>query len=483
MHILFVSPEVYPFARAGGLGDVSHYLPHALADLGHRLWVITPKYRQTESAGFPLTRVVDEIHVPLSWREKTAQIYATSIKPGLDVLFVGCDELYNRAGLYGNEFGDYEDNAERFIFFSRAVLETVRRMELAPDILHCHEWPTGLVPVYLKTIYRDLPNLQRTASLYTFHNLGWQGCFWHYDFAMTGLDWNIFTPEGIEFHGQVNMTKGGLVFADLISTVSRKYASEVLTPEYGYGLEGVLQTRRSDTYSVLNGVDYTVWDPSRDSELKSTYTPDRLEHKAVCRADLAEAFGLTLSDAPFVAVISRLLDRKGFDLLSAAMGRLLDLNIKMVFMGMGEDKYHVLLSDLADAHPDRIGVKITYDKGLAHRIIAGADMFLMPSKYEPCGLEQLYGLKYGTAPVVRATGGLDDTVVDYTRNPQQGTGFKFSEYTPEALYEAMSRAVALFSDRDAWEALMRRGMALDFSWNRAAAEYETIYQRAVEKVR
>lgn len=483
MNILFVSPEVFPFARAGGLGDVSHYLPQALADRGHRLWVITPKYRQTETAGFPLTLKADQVRVPLSWREKQARIFGTKVRNDIEVFFVDCDELYNRAGLYGNEFGDYEDNAERFIFFSRAVLEAIRELDLTPDLIHCHDWPTGLVPVYVKTLYRGLPNLKRTATVYTFHNLGWQGRFWHYDFAMTGLDWNLFNHEALEFHGQFNMTKGGLVFADLISTVSRKYASEVIKPEFGFGLDGVLRVRQSDIYSVLNGVNYDVWDPAKDPEIKSNYTPDTLDLKSNCRSELADIFGLPADGLPVVAVISRLLDRKGFDLISAAFDRLLELNLRMVIMGMGEDKYHVLLNEFAAAQPDRIGVKITYDKTLAHKMMAGADMFLMPSRYEPCGLEQLYGLKYGTVPVVRATGGLDDTIVDVTQDPEYGTGFKFYDYTPSALYQAMAEAVTLFADLTAWKALMRRGMDQDFSWTKAAAAYEDIYQKAVDKVK
>jgi len=482
MDIVFVSPEVFPFARAGGLGDVSYYLPLSLADLGHRIKVITPKYRQIEEAGYPLAVKAEEIHVPLAWREKSAQVFSTSVREGLEVFFIGCDELYNRAGLYGNEFGDYEDNAERYIFFSRAVLECIRELDLSPDVIHCHDWPTGLVPVYVKTLYRTLPNLQKTSTLYTFHNLGWQGRFWHYDFTMTGLDWGLFTPDGLEFHGQFNMTKGGLVFADLISTVSRKYAREVLTPEYGYGLEGVLQARKNDIYSVLNGVDYKVWNPAHDPDIAANYTPETLARKAVCRKDLAEIFDLPLDNRPVAAVISRLLDRKGFDLISAAFDKILQIDLKIAVMGMGEDKYHVLLTDLARAYPDRIGVKIAYEKSLAHRIMAGADMFLMPSRYEPCGLEQLYGLKYGTVPIVRATGGLDDTIIDVGEDGIRGTGFKFSEYTPEAMCRALTRAVEFFADRSAWEKLMRRGMAQDFSWSRAAAEYEKIYEKALVKL-
>ncbi|MFH1134811.1 MAG: glycogen synthase GlgA [Pseudomonadota bacterium] len=481
MNILFVSPEVFPFSRAGGLGDVSYFLPRALAEKGHRLWVVTPKYRQTEQAGIPLTFLEDNVRVPLSWREKRAQIFSARVSDRIEVFFIGCDELFNRNGLYGNEFGDYEDNAERFIFFSRAVMELAKNMGFRPDVVHCHDWPTGLVPVYLKTLYADVENLSRAASLFTFHNLGSQGIFWHYDFAMTGLGWELFTPEGLEFHNQVNMTKAGLIMADLISTVSRKYAEEVLTPEYAFGLEGVLQARQADTHAVLNGVDYDIWDPAKDPEIVAHYTPDNLAPKAACRNDLCRLFELQDDSRPIVAVISRLLDRKGFDLISETFTRLLTLDMKMVIMGMGEDKYHALLRDLAAANPDRLGVKVFFDKGLAHRIMAGADIFLMPSRYEPCGLEQLYGLKYGAVPVVRATGGLEDTIVDVKQYPESGSGFKFFDYTPDALFSALADAVNLFSQKQAWQALMKRGMVQDFSWTAAADEYEALYGLALDK--
>ena len=482
MNILFITPEVLPFARAGGLGDVSHYLPRALRQLGHRLWIITPKYRATDQVPHEINRRPGAIKVPLSWRERTAEIHTTKVEKDIEVIFVECDDLFNRAGLYGNEFGDYEDNAERFIFFSRAALEVIKELDIKPDIIHCHEWPTGLVPVYAKTLYRDLPNLDRAATVFTFHNLGSQGLFWHYDFTMTGLGWELFTPEGLEFHGQLNMMKAGLVWADVISTVSRKYASEALTPEYAFGLEGVLQVRKDDTFAVLNGVDYEVWDPATDQDIAANYFPDNLAAKKKCRNDLAQAFTLNEDEHPIVAVISRLLDRKGFDILSAGINDILSLDLKLVFMGMGEDKYHSLLHDLSRDHPGRVGIKVAYDKALAHRIMAGADMFLMPSRYEPCGLEQLYALKYGTVPVVRATGGLDDTVIDVTIHKDKGTGFKFTDYTPHALLRTLETALASFNDKSAWEGIMRRGMSCDFSWSRAATEYEKIYIAARKKI-
>ncbi|MBW1710532.1 MAG: glycogen synthase GlgA [Deltaproteobacteria bacterium] len=482
MDILLVTPEITPFARVGGLGDVSHHLSRALDERGHHLRVITPKYRYTEAAGYPLTRMSEEVTIPLAHQEKVAEFFSTQIGNGVEVYFVGCDALYDRAELYGNEFGDYEDNAERYIFFSRAVLEFVHRFDLSPEIIHCHDWQTGLIPVYVKTLYQDLKNLKNTATVFTFHNLGAQGVFMQYDFPITGLGWDFFTPEYIEFHGKFNFAKAGLIFADLISTVSQKYAQEVLTPEYGFGLEGVLRARQKEICAVLNGVDYLVWDPAVDKDIAENFSPDNLAPKAQCRQNLAQAYDLTADDAPLVAIISRLVDRKGFDLITAAVDRLMTLEMKLIVLGSGDDKYHVSLKDIAAAYPDRIAVKLMYDNSLAHKVMAGADIFLMPSRYEPCGLEQLYSLKYGTIPVVRSTGGLADTIIDCGEDPKNGNGFKFLNYTTEDLFEAMSRAVKLFRDRESWKKLMLRGMSYNFTWDTVAAEYENLYRRAQEKV-
>jgi starch synthase len=482
MEILMVTPEVIPFSRAGGLADVSCHLALSLAARGHRVRIITPRYRQVLTAGQEITPLPFAADIPMSVNTRKAVYSTAKIELGTEVVFVGCDALFDRDHIYGSEFGDYEDNAERYIFFSRAVMEYLRLQGLSPSVIHCHDWPTGLVPVYLKTLYRSVEPLAKTATLFTFHNLGAQGIFSHYDYHQTGLSWEYFTPKSLEFHGRMNLAKSGLVFSDVVSTVSRKYAREVLTPEYGFGLEGVLRERIDDTYSVLNGVNYRVWDPSRDTNLAAAYSPVDLGPKARCREDLAAAFSLARDGAPIVAVVSRLVDRKGIALILEAMNRLLALNLKFVFLGTGEDKYHVRLTDLARAYPDRIGLRLDYEHALAHRIVAGADMFLIPSKYEPCGLEQLYSMKYGTVPVVRATGGLDDTVIDHAQDPARSTGFKFEPYTADALCGAMGRAVSVFQDKEAWTGLMLRGMSQDFSWSRVAVEYEKLYELALGKI-
>lgn len=482
MDILLVSPEVIPFARSGGLSDVSFYLARSLAERGHSVRIITPKYRLTDQAGYPMTPLGGPVAIQLSRQEKQVQFFRTTHESGVEIMFVGCDDLFDREGIYGNEFGDYEDNAERFILFCRAVLECIKLAGVRHDIIHCHNWQTGLVPVYMKTLYEGLAEIENAASIFTFHNLGDQGIFEQYDFAYTGLGWEYFTPEALEFKGKLNMAKAGLIFADTISTVSHTYAAEVLEPEFAFGLESVVKARKADLYSVLNGVDYQVWDPASDIYLTQNYSPDDLSAKQKCSIQIAQTFDLDEDDTPIAAVISSLVDRKGLDIITQAMDRLIGLGARLIVQGRGEDQYYVALKDFASKYPKRIGISLDYEKSLAHKILAGADIFMMPSRFEPCGLEQLYSLKYGTVPLVRATGGLDDTIIDNNEMPGHGTGFKFKEYTSEALLEAMSRAVKMYKDKEAWTAMMINGMNQDYSWTKAASKYEKLYRTALEKI-
>jgi starch synthase len=399
------------------------------------------------------------------------------------MILVGCDDLFDRPGIYGNEFGDYDDNAERFIFFSKAAFHLINKSIVSNEetIVHSHDWPTGLVPMFIKVLAATNPRLPLVGTLFTYHNLANQGTFPYYDFTMTGLDWSHFTFQGLEFHGLLNLTKAGLLGANLINTVSHKYAKETLTQELGQGLEGLLKERRQELRSVLNGVDYSLWDPKTDHYLPSNFTLTELSGKTVCRDVLAQLFGLDQDNLPIIAVISRLLSRKGLDLIARAIPDLLQLPLKLVFMGTGEDHYQSFLRETAQAHPGRVGLKLAYDPVLTHQIIAGADLYLAPSRFEPCGLEQLYALKYGTVPVVRATGGLDDTVIDELTTPDQGTGYKFHDYTPEALVEALTKAINDYGRFEKWRSLMRRGMLEDFSWERSALAYEGIYKEALAK--
>ena len=484
MKILFVTSEISPFSRAGGLADVSQALPVTLAKMGHELLIVSPKYRQVQNFKSSLKLLDTVLEVPISWMKKPAQIYQADLAEGVAVYFISRDELYNREGLYGNEYGDYQDNAERFIFFSRATLELCRALHLSPDIIHCNDWQTGLIPVYLKTLYAQDPEFNSAASLFTIHNLGYQGLFWHYDLHLTGLGWELFTPQALEFFGKINLMKGGIFFADLLNTVSPTYRKEILSPENGFGLEGVLRTREKDLYAVLNGVDYEIWDPARDPLLPAPYSADKPENKKTAKSHLQDLFHLKKkSEVSLVAIISRLLDRKGLDLVSQIFPRLMELEVEIILMGQGVDQYQSWALEMSRKYPGLVGVEMGYNDSLAHKIQAGADILLMPSRYEPCGLDQLYALKYGTIPIVRAVGGLDDTVEDYHPETDQGTGFKFKEYEFEKLWQTIQRALAVYRDKPRWLRLVQRAMTQDFSWKKSASQYLALYQKALEKKR
>jgi len=484
MRILMVTPEANPFARSGGLAEVISALSRALVKRGHQVMVVLPLYRQVREAGLPLTFTGKTLTIPLSFKTLTAEIFETELAPGLHFYFIGQDVLYNRDGLYGTAYGDFEDNAERFIFFSRAVVEMVEALALEAEVCHCHEWQSGLVPVYCRTLYRDRPRLQRLPVVYTVHNVGFQGIFSAFDLPLTGLGWELLSPKALEFFGRINLMKGGLVFADLLSTVSHKYREEILTPEQGFGLEGVFQERAQDLFGIVVGVDYEKWDPARDPFLPAGYTPEDLSGKGRCKEALLRQFGLNLpAGAPLLGMTTRLYERKGIDLVEAILDELFSLEVGLVLQGTGEERHQYLLQEKALKYPDRFGLSLGFSEALAHQIIAGADIFLMPSRYEPCGLDQLYCLRYGTIPVVRATGGLDETITAYNPHSGEGSGFKFQDYTPEAFLAAIRQALALYGNQQAWQELMRRNMALDFSWDRVAPEYEHLYRLAQEKRR
>ncbi|MDR1487246.1 MAG: glycogen synthase [Deltaproteobacteria bacterium] len=480
MRIFFVTPEALPCSRVGGLGDISYHLPKALTALGHQVTVLVPKYRMPQDFSLtPLPHLNQEIDLSISRR--TAEFHELRLPGEHSIITVGCNDFFDRPGIYGNEFGDYDDNAERFIFFSKAAFAALRSLidPAQPTVVHSHDWPTALLPMYFKVFSSKYPSISSTGTIFTYHNLANQGTFPYYDFTMTGLDWSYFTFQGLEFHGQLNLTKGGLLGAHLISTVSHSYAKETMGPEYGKGLEGLIKERRKDLRSVLHGVDYELWDPAKDRYLPANYCCDRMEGKKVCRDNLSALYGIDPGPEPIVAMVSRLLSRKGLDLIATAMPNLLELPLKLVFMGTGDDQYISFLRQIVQNNPGKVGLKLSYDPALTHQIIAGADIFLAPSRFEPCGLEQLYALKFGTVPVTRATGGLDDTVVDELTKPGEGTGFKFSDYSPPALLTALTTAINQFDDQDNWRKLMQRCMLKDYSWERSAQAYEDIYKQAI----
>jgi starch synthase len=430
--------------------------------------VVLPGYRINKYSG-PLREVYLHYPVPLAGGF-SVDIYET-IENGVPFYIVFCPPLFDRDGLYGDDSGDFPDNALRFAVFSRAALGVVRHL-FRPDIIHCHDWQTALVPVYLRRVFRGDPTYMGSRVLFTIHNLGYQGLFPASVLPAIGLDPGVNTPELMEFHSQVNFLKGAIHYSDAVSTVSPTYAREIQTPELGFGLDIYLRTHAKLLTGIVNGVDYTQWNPETDPYIAEHYSVDDLSGKRECKRALLEEFGLPLDNMkrPVIGIVSRFVSQKGFDLIDEIAPELTGLNLAMAVLGSGEQRYQDLFESLAASHPERFGVRIGYDNVLAHRIEAGADLFLMPSRYEPCGLNQIYSLRYGTIPVVRATGGLDDTI-------DQDTGFKFRKYSGAALLEAIRSALAAFEDQALWKSMIRRAMRRDFSWSASAAEYVDLYRK------
>jgi len=423
--------------------------------------------------------------VPLGERSVEGAVFEGRLGQAIPVYFLAQDDYYDRPALYGTSEGDYWDNCERFVFFCRGALAILPLLDWAPQVIHAHDWQTGLIPVYLETLYRDDPFYRDIATVFTVHNLAYQGQFWHYDLPMTGLGWDLFTPAGIEFYGKLNFLKGGLLFADRLTTVSPTYAKEIQTPELGEGLDGVLRERSADLVGILNGVDGAEWNPDTDPELPKRYRAADRTGKQDCKAALRAELGLADPgpSAPLWAVVSRLAHQKGIDLVTAAVPAIVAGGGQLAVLGEGDEPYERELVELARRHPGTVAVKIGFDAGLAHRIYAGADLFLMPSRYEPCGLGQLIALRYGTVPVVRRTGGLQDTIHEWDRATGTGTGFLIDRHSEDACRAAVSRALAAYAEGSAWRRLVDQAMAQDFSWEASAEAYVTCYRKAVKTAR
>lgn len=476
LNIIMAASEAAPFAKTGGLADVAGSLPIALKHLGCRVLIFLPYYREIAHKGLEIEETGLKVSVPLGKHTVKAEVLLGQ-SHGVPVYLIKRDEFFDRSYLYGTPEGDYFDNLERYAFFSRAVLEVLKARELAPDVIHCNDWQTGLIPAYLKDIYKGEPVFSRTATLFTVHNIAYQGIFPAKLFDVTGLSPALFNPEGVEFWGNINLLKSGLMYSDIITTVSKGYCEEIQTAEYGWGLEGVLAKRKDALFGVLNGADYNEWNPGTDPDIPHNYSADDLRGKGSCRKRLLKEFGLKLkAKTPLIGMITRLADQKGLDILCEAMPELMKLEMGMVILGSGDRKYQELLQDLSGHYPGKLSVRIAFDGALSHLVEAGSDMFLMPSRYEPCGLNQIYSLKYGTVPIVRATGGLDDTVRDLSDG--NGTGFKFREYSAEALVEKVKEAVSVFTDKRAWEEIQRNGMRENFSWEESGRKYMELYKTA-----
>lgn len=476
MKIAVVASECVPYSKTGGLADVVGALPGALATLGHEVSVFLPKYRQTKLTGSKA--VLRSITVPFDDRYRFCSVLDGGTAHGVRFYFIDYPPYFDRDALYGTPLGDYRDNAERFGLFCRAAIEASKILG-APDIFHCHDWQSALVPILLRSLYADDPALHDAGTVLTIHNIGYQGLFPPDTLPLLLLPWDLFTIDKLEFYGKVNFLKGALVFSDFVTTVSRKYSQEIQSSEYGFGLEGVLRARSATVAGILNGVDYDEWNPETDKYAACHFGPKNLGEKAKCKQDLLTEFGVTGADPklPVIGIVSRFAAQKGFDLISQVADRLAREEMIVVALGSGDKEYEDLFRRLNKQYPQRFAVKVAYDNKLAHKIEAGADMFLMPSRYEPCGLNQIYSLHYGTVPIVRATGGLDDTIENWDPNTKRGTGFKFTEYSGEALLTALRAALLAYKDAESWQVLMRNGMAKDFSWTASAREYVKVFER------
>jgi starch synthase len=474
MRIVFMASEGVPFSKTGGLADVVGALPKALAAAGHEVVLLLPRYRMTKPGrSMPQLR---SLTVPLPSGLKFAAIQDGGDAGGVKTYLVDLPEFFDRDQLYMEKGQDYPDNHLRFASFSLAGLELLKRFAVPPDVIHCHDWQSALVPIYLRNMYQNDSFYADCPVVLTIHNLGYQGLFPPHILPEIGLHPRLFTMEGLEFYGKVNLLKGGIIFSDFVTTVSRKYAEEIQTPEYGCGLEGVLLSRADRLQGILNGVDYEDWNPRTDKLIPAHYAPEDLTGKDVCKRALLEKMGAKkiVLERPVIGIVSRFASQKGFDLISEIAEKLMAMDLYVVALGTGEPQYEEIFKTLAAKYPDKFLVKVAYDNTVAHQIEAGADMFLMPSRYEPCGLNQIYSLKYGTVPVVRATGGLDDTIEPF--NGKTGTGFKFSEYSADALLGAIERAVAAYRQPKVWRQIILNGMKKDHSWAASAKQYVKIYQ-------
>lgn len=476
LKILFLASEVVPFAKTGGLADVAGALPKALKEMGHDIRVAMPGYGFINREKFGIKEFMSELTVPMNGRQETASILETNIGP-VPVYMVNNAKYYDREGIYM-----YHDDADRFVFFCRAMMEMVKKIDWAPDILHCNDWHTAIIPNWLNTIYKDDPFFKGTASVYSIHNLAYQGVFGQRVLEIAGIDkYQFMVPPGVSPENQINMMGRAIFFADLVNTVSETYAEEILTPEYGQGFDWLLRERRDRLYGILNGIDYEVQNPATDPHIYRQYDLYSLEGKAENKIALQKEAGLDVKKhTPLIGMISRLSDQKGFDLIGQVIEAMMaNLDFQFILLGTGEEYYHNLFSSIKTRFPDRSAVYLTFNASLAQKIYAGSDMFLMPSRFEPCGLGQLIAMRYGSVPIVRETGGLKDTVCNYDPVTDNGNGFTFKQYDALAMYTAVVRAIETYHYQDRWKTLVHRGMSADFSWKNSAQKYVELYRRAL----
>ncbi len=478
MRILLASSEVHPYSKTGGLADMVGALGKALAHRGHRVGIVTPLYAGIRES-FALRLLDMPLDFALGVTRVRGGVWGLEVEPGLEVYFVDQPNFYQRAALYQEHGVDYPDNAERFIFFSKAVAHLALHLHWKPETVHLNDWQSGLAALLLQH-QRRLPGWGRgPTTCMTIHNLAYQGLFPQSQYALTNLPWDYFQAPGVEFYGNINLLKAGIGFADVITTVSPRYAREITTEEYGCGLDGLLRYRQGSLLGILNGVDYEEWNTINNPYIPAPYSAVHLEGKIIDKRELQKEYGLPeRPDVPLFGNIGRLVHQKGVDIMLGALEEMLGADIQFVSLGTGLPAFERAYQEMAELHPAKAAVRIGFDQGLSHRIEAGCDFFLMPSRFEPCGLNQMYSLRYGTIPIVRTTGGLDDTVTDPREDPAKANGIKFAEYTARALAKAIRKALVLHATRDLYGQFQQNAMAADFSWDKTAAEYVEVYKRA-----
>ncbi|HNX80909.1 MAG TPA: glycogen synthase GlgA [Candidatus Omnitrophota bacterium] len=461
MKIVMCASEVVPFAKTGGLADVAGALPLALEELGHDVIIVMPRYKTIQNSKVPIKRLSDDISYSITGKN-------------IKVYFIENEVYFGRDTLYGDKNGDYPDNLDRFAYFCCRSLELLKEIKFKPQVIHCHDWQSALIPVFLKKKFFTDPFYKDIKSLFTIHNIGYQGLFLKDEFPKLGLDWSLFSVDGLEFYDKVNILKGGLVFSDIINTVSPTYSKEIQTKAFGFGLEGVLEKRKSALFGILNGIDYSIWCPETDSHIAKNYSVTSMKDKAVNKADLQKYCKLpVIKNVPLLGIVSRLAEQKGFDILAEAVDKICRMKLQLVILGAGDAKYQDLLTEMTQKYPRVISLNIKFDDVLAHKIYAGSDIFLMPSKYEPCGLGQLISLRYGAIPLVFKTGGLADTV--NTKN-----GFIFDEYSSDTLVKTITKALQMYGETKKWGPLVTRAMQCDYSWEESAKAYVKLYEKAVK---
>jgi starch synthase len=471
LKILLVATEVTPYAKSGGLGDVAGSLPQALRALGADVRVVFPKYKTARESAMKNLRYIDSFTVNLSWRRQSASIFQFDGDGDVPMHLIQNDYYFGRDGFYG-----YGDDYERFAFFSKAAVEFLAKCDFQPDVIHFNDWQTGLGCVYLSEVYKGFLYFQRMKSLFTIHNLQYQGVFGRDTLWAAGLDESYFTSGALEFYSNISYMKAGLVYSDAVSTVSETYAKEIQTQQYGYGMDGVLRARSDVLFGIVNGVDQSTT-TANNPHLFKNYTIDTLDDKKVNKKRLQEHLRLPITDAPMLAIVSRLVDQKGLDLVSAAIDDLMGRDLQLVVLGTGDGRYEHLFKDLAAKYPKKLSANILFDDDLAQKIYASADMFIMPSLFEPCGLGQIFAMRCGVAPIARKTGGLADTVTHYNESAGTGTGFVFDDYVASGLMWAVNEAIKIYNKPKAWRSLMKNAMSADFSWNKSASKYMELYQR------